>query len=190
MTGPGSRISLPTGQVLEIIQGDLTAQHVDAVVNAANSRLRHGAGVAGVLVRRGGEAIQQESDAWLQEHGPLTHDQPAVTGAGSLPCRYIIHAVGPVWGEGEEDLKLRAAVQGALRWAVQLGLASIALPAISTGIYGFPLERAARVMYAAIRDFCAGSPGSSLRTICIVLYDLHALEAFQSVWAEFWLPGG
>ena len=190
MTDPGSRIALPTGQVLEIVQGDLTAQPVDAVVNAANSCLRHGAGVAGALVRRGGEAIQQESDAWLQEHGLLTHDQPAVTGAGRLPCRYIIHAVGPVWGEGEEDLKLHTAVQGALCCAEQLGLASIAFPAISTGIYGFPLERAARVMYAAIRDFWTDSPGSSLRMIRIVLYDRRALEAFLSVWVEFWQIAG
>ena len=87
----------PSGQRLEIVQGDITGETVDAIVNAANSHLQHGAGVAGAILRRGGYQIQQESLEWVRQHGPVTHAEPAYTSAGKLPCRYVIHAVGPVW---------------------------------------------------------------------------------------------
>src|SRR5688572_10003455 len=99
----------PSGQRLQIVQGDLTQENVDAIVNAANARLQHGGGVAAAISRRGGPQILAESDAWVRQHGPVTHTAPAHTGAGSLPCCIIIHAVGPVWGEGNEDHKLSAA---------------------------------------------------------------------------------
>ena len=125
-----------------LVQGDLTEERVDAIVNAANSRLQHGGGVAGAIARRGGAQIQAESDAWVRAHGEVAHDRPAVTGAGRLDCKAVIHAVGPVWGEGGEDAKLRAAVLGALGAAEERGFGSIALPAISTGIFGFPKSAA------------------------------------------------
>src|SRR5512146_11618 len=103
-------ISYPSGQRLELVSGDLTEEQVDAIVNAANSHLAHGGGVAGAIVRRGGPSIQAESDAWVHKHGPVTHAEPAYTGAGRLPCRYVIHAVGPIWGAGDEDGKLADAV--------------------------------------------------------------------------------
>ena len=93
--------TFPSGQVLQIARGDITAETVDAIVNAANSHLMHGAGVAGAIVRRGGPQIQVESSQWVREHGLVSHAEPAYTHAGNLPCRYVIHAVGPVWGEGE-----------------------------------------------------------------------------------------
>src|SRR5689334_12398437 len=119
--------TLPGGQSLQIFQGDITTESLDAIVNAANSRLQHGGGVAWAIALHGGPAIQEQSDEWVRIHGPVSHAEPAFTGAGDLPCRYVIHAVGPVWGEGDDDNKLAAAVGGALRRADELGLHSLAL---------------------------------------------------------------
>lgn len=170
--------NLPGGRKLQIVRGDLTEEKVDAIVNAANAQLQHGGGVAGAISRRGGPQIQEESDAWVHRFGPVPHARPAHTHAGKLPCRYVIHAVGPVWGSGDEDEKLRAAVQGSLQAADQLGLVSIAMPAISTGIFGFPVERAARVMLQAVRSHFEEDPTSSLETVRLVLIDSQAQSAF------------
>jgi O-acetyl-ADP-ribose deacetylase (regulator of RNase III) len=177
---------LPSGQVLRLVHGDLTQEAVDAIVNAANAHLAHGGGVAGAIVRRGGASIQAESDAWIRAHGPVPHDRPAVTGAGRLPCRYVIHAVGPVWGEGDEDAKLAAAVTGALRAAAELDLASIALPAISTGIFGFPKDRGARVILESTLAFCASQSDTSLREIHVTLIDEPTLHVFADEFRRRW----
>lgn len=174
--------TLTSGARFQLVQGDITQEEVDAIVNAANARLQHGGGVAGVIARRGGPTIQQESDRWVREHGPVSHEMPAYTGAGQLPCRYVIHAVGPVWGSGDEDRKLAAAVQGALRRADELQLQSISLPAISTGIFGFPKDRAAGVIYQAIEDYFHTHPASGIRTVRLVLFDRPTLETFLQVW--------
>jgi O-acetyl-ADP-ribose deacetylase (regulator of RNase III) len=173
-----------SGQMLQLVQGDLTDETVDAIVNAANSHLAHGAGVAGAIVRRGGRTIQVESNQWVREHGLVSHAQPAYTGAGNLPCKYVIHAVGPVWGEGNEEAKLEAAVRGSLRLAEQLGLSSIAFPAISTGIFGFPASLAARVILNSIHDYLMFTPESSLKVIRLVLYDQDTLQAFIQTWEQ------
>lgn len=173
---------LDSGQVIQIVQGDLTQEVVDAIVNAANAQLQHGGGVAGAISRRGGPQIQAESDAWVRQHGPVAHAEPAYTRAGGLPCRYVIHAVGPVWGAGDEDAKLAVAVGGSLRLAERLELSSIAFPAISTGIFGFPKERAARVILGAILDYFQGNPASRLRQVRLTLYDAPTLEAFRRAW--------
>lgn len=172
----------PTNQTLQILRGDLTTQVVDAIVNAANRHLKHGGGVAGVIVSRGGHEIQVESDAWVREHGPISHDKPAYTSAGRLPCRFVIHAVGPIWGEGNEDQKLTTTVMGTLELADRLGLASIAFPAISTGIFGFPKERAARVIFSAIGGYFSDHPKSKLNLVRLTLYDQPTIEAFLKVW--------
>jgi len=175
---------LPGGQLLQIVRGDLTQEHVDAIVNAANSMLQHGGGVAGVIVRRGGDQIQTESDAWVRMHGPVIHAEPACTSAGHLPCRYVIHAVGPVWGEGDEDAKLAAAIAGSLRLADRLELASIAFPAISTGIFGFPRPRAARIILQEIRIYFTNQRDSGLKQVRLTLFDPETVEAFLQVWEE------
>ncbi len=172
----------PTGLSLQIAQGDITAEHTDAIVNAANSHLAHGAGVAGAIVRHGGPVIQAESDQWVREHGLVTHAEPALTHAGALPCRYVIHAVGPVWGEGDEDSKLQAAIQGSLHLAERLGLASISIPAISTGIFGFPRPRAAQVMLDTILSYLQRVPASHLRRIRLVLFDPATVQVFIEEW--------
>ncbi len=172
----------PSGQIFQLIQGDLTEEQVDAIVNAANAHLQHGGGVAGVISRRGGPQIQIESNAWVLQHGPVNHEQPAYTSAGNLPCRYVIHPVGPVWGEGSEDAKLAAAVRGSLRLADQLGLASIAFPAISTGIFGFPKERAAGVIFDAIHAYYAGNPASGVVLVRLTLIDQPTIQVFTRIW--------
>lgn len=182
------QLHLPSGAMLRLVHGDLTEERVDAIVNAANAQLMHGGGVAGAIVRRGGEIIQQESNAWVRRHGPVTHDRPALTGAGRLPCRYVIHAVGPVWGEGNEDAKLHAAITGALALAAERGLASLALPAISTGIFGFPKERGARVILQALLDFLGQRPETTLREIRITLIDEPSVAVFREEFESRW-PG-
>ncbi len=171
---------LASGQSLEICRGDITALPVDAVVNAANSHLAHGGGVAAAISRRGGPAIQEQSDAWVRQHGPVTHAQPAWTSGGSLPCRYVIHAVGPVWGEGDEPRKLAEAIEGSLALAKELKLGSMAFPAISTGIFGFPKELAADIFMERIPAYFAAHPGGSLQKVLIVLYDAPTLQAFSA----------
>jgi len=175
----------PTTSCL-LIQGDITAERVDAIVNAANSRLLHGGGIAGAIVRRGGSAIQEESDAWVRAHGEVTHAQPAVTGAGRLPCQAVIHAVGPVWGAGDEDEKLRVAVLGALEAAGARGFASIAIPAVSTGIFGFPKARAAAIIFQAIGDFAAGHTAASLHEIRVTILDDPTLAVFREEFNRRW----
>ncbi len=170
--------SFPNGQRLEIAQGDITAETTDAIVNAANRYLEHGSGVAGAIVRRGGAEIQRESSQWVSEHGLVTHGEPAHTSAGSLSCRYVIHAVGPMWGEGDEADKLAAAIHGSLKLAERLNLTSIAFPAISTGIYRFPIPLAAKVMLSAIVGYLAENPTTNLRLIRMVLYDRDTWQAF------------
>jgi O-acetyl-ADP-ribose deacetylase len=171
-------------QIFQLVQGDITAETTDAIVNAANSQLQHGGGVAGNISRRGGPLIQRESDAWVREHGPVSNAGPAYTSAGDLPCRYVIHAVGPIWGEGDEDAKLAAAVTGSLALADQLGLASLSLPAISTGIFGFPRDRASRVIFAAVEGYFEQHPSSGLKTIRLVLYDHLSVEVFLKSWPK------
>jgi O-acetyl-ADP-ribose deacetylase (regulator of RNase III) len=175
-------MSFPGGQRLELAQGDLTQEAVDAIVNAANPHLQHSGGLAGVIARRGGPQIQAESNAWVREHGPVSHAEPAYTSGWDLPCRYVIHAVGPVWGEGDEDAKLAAAIAGSLKLADRLRLRSIAFPAISTGIFGFPKERAAGVILAAIQGYFKGNPGSELETVRLTLFDQPTIAAFVQAW--------
>jgi O-acetyl-ADP-ribose deacetylase (regulator of RNase III) len=145
----------------------------------------HGGGVAALISRRGGKIINKESRAWIKEHGPVSHSEPAYTSAGNLPCRYVIHAVGPVWGSGDEDNKLSAAVSGSLRRAEELDLSSIALPAISTGIFGFPKDRAAKVIYQTIHDHFSQNPDSGLNDVRMVVYDQPTTDVFLAIWEEF-----
>ena len=173
---------LPSGQTLALYQGDLTEESVDAIVNAANAHLAHGGGVAGAIVQRGGPEIQQESDAWVKQHGPAGHEKPALTSGGRLPARWVIHAVGPVWGSGDEDRKLRAAYSSALQLAHDKQFTAIAFPSISTGIFGFPVERGAAIGVQAAVDFCTIHPDSPLREIRFTLIDANTVEVFR---AEF-----
>jgi O-acetyl-ADP-ribose deacetylase (regulator of RNase III) len=172
---------LSTGQTLQIAQGDITIDEVDAIVNAANEHLQHGGGVAWSIVRRGGDVIQEESDAWIQKHGLVSHSRPAWTSGGALPAKYVIHAVGPVWGDGDEDKKLADAVYGSLRVADELKLTSISMPAISTGIFGFPKDRAAKIILKTIQKYF-DKQKSGLKIVRILLFDQATVDVFIKEW--------
>ena len=182
MNTPLVEHNLSTGQTVQIVQGDITTEEVGAIVNAANEHLQHGGGVAWAISKKGGPAIQKESDAWIRHHGTVPHARPAWTSGGLLPAKYVIHAVGPVWGDGDEDHKLEAAVTGSLQVADELKCSSIALPAISTGIFGFPKDRAAGIIFSAVEKYFAENPSSGLRQVRLVLFDQSTIDVFVNRW--------
>ena len=176
---------LPNQKIFQIVKGDITAEKVDAIVNAANSQLQHGGGVAWTISRRGGDMIQRESREWIKRNGEVSHAQPAYTAAGDLPCLYVIHAVGPIWGDGDEDAKLADAITGSLRVASDLGLASVSLPAISTGIFGFPKERAAKIIFSSIEQYLAQNADASLKQVRLILYGQADAELYLGFWQSY-----
>jgi len=154
-------------------RGDITEEETEAIVNAANSYLQHGGGVAGAIVRKGGRIIQDESD----RIGETPTGTAAITGAGKLKARAVIHAVGPRMGEGDEDAKLKSATENCLRLADANQIYSLSFPAISTGIFGFPIERCALIMLNAVRAYCMGN--TDIREIRFCLFDENALKVFH-----------
>ena len=179
---------LESGQRLQIVQGDITKEVVDAIVNAANAHLKHGGGVAAAIAGRGGPEIQAESDRWVLQHGPVKPESPAYTSGGNLACRYVIHTVGPVWGEGNEDSKLNAAISGALKLGDQLAVSSISFPAVSTGIFGFPKTQAAEIIIGTIREYFRDNPISRMEVVRITLFDQETLDVFNRVWNSTFNP--
>ena len=161
---------------MELVEGDITSLDTDAIVNPANSALALGGGVAGAIRRRGGPAIQAACDRIVRcpEGGAV------VTTAGRLPARFVIHAVGPVWGKQdseESDRLLASACREALARASEMSLGSIALPSISTGIFGFPIGRAARILLReAVAHLETPAPP---RRVVFCLFGEEALEAYR-----------
>jgi O-acetyl-ADP-ribose deacetylase (regulator of RNase III) len=162
------------GVRLRVVRGDLTESHADAIVNAANSHLQHGGGVAGAIVRKGGRIIQEESN----RIGFVPVGRAAITGAGLLKARFVIHAVGPMWGEGDEEMKLRSAVRCTLKLATERGFESLAMPAISAGIFGFPKAACAHIIVDEISSFVR-SEKTSLKKIDICLMDAEIVGFFE-----------
>jgi len=163
------------GKILRLIQGDITERDVDAIVNAANSHLQHGGGVAGAIVRKGGQVIQEESN----KIGYTPVGAAVITGAGKLRARFVIHAVGPRMGEGGEDNKLKNAISNSLKLASKKGLKSISLPAISSGIFGFPKDQCAGILVKEALNYIEKNPKSSLQLIEFCIYDDLTKEYFQ-----------
>jgi O-acetyl-ADP-ribose deacetylase (regulator of RNase III) len=170
------------GQTLELVEGDITQQHVDAIVNAANSRLAGGGGVDGAIHRRGGPGIMQETDRLYPDGCPT--GSAVISGAGNLPAKYVLHAVGPVWGGGSrgEGELLASAHRRCLELALEHDCRSIAFPAISTGVYGYPLELAARVAIRTAAAFVQEHGRPEL--VRFVLFGRPAYDAFALVLAE------
>lgn len=162
-------------KTLELAQGDITELNTDAIVNAANSSLILGAGVAGAIRTRGGPAIQQECD----EIGGCPVGGAVITGGGNLKARYVIHAVGPRKGEGDEEEKLKNATLSSLKVADENGLKSVGFPAISTGVFGFPVERCAEIMLSGVIDYLQGETG--LVRVVFCLYGEEAFGVFEGV---------
>ncbi|MEN3007445.1 macro domain-containing protein [Pseudothermotoga sp.] len=166
---------------IEIVQDDITKQDTEVIVNAANSHLKHGGGVAGAIVRAGGEEIQKESDEYVKKNGPVPVSEVAVTKAGKLRAKYIFHAVGPRWGEGNEHEKLYRTVQNILKKAEQTSVTSISIPAISSGIFGFPKDQCAEVFFKALTDFLTERQNTCLKLIRLCNIDEETSRIFLSV---------
>jgi len=158
---------------IKVVKGDITEMDVDALVNAANSHLQHGGGVAGAIARKGGAVIQQESN----RIGFVPVGSCAITTGGKLKAGYVIHAVGPRWGEGDEEKKLKDTVYNTLKLASDKSFKSLSIPAISAGIFGFPKERCAFIIVHEVFSFLA-SQTTSLQEITFCLMDEDIIGFF------------
>ncbi len=165
------------GRRFEIIRGNLLDEPVDAIVNAANGRLAHGGGVAGILARAAGPGLQEESDRLVRARGTLPTGSAVMTGAGALAFKGIVHAIGPRQGEGDEETLLVRALTAAFEQADTAGWHSLSFPAVSSGIFSVPLDVCARAYLRAARDWLARAPGASLQTLRLCLRDQPVIDA-------------
>jgi len=167
------------GQLLQVRQGDITEEYADIIVSEANSNLTHNSGFAALLAQKGGKEIQLQSDRWIKKHGPVSPGQVAVTESGQLPCKWLIHAVGPIWrgGNWREDNELWDAMWNCLIWASKLHATSIAIPAVGASLLGFQKERCAYLLVDCIAKFVHKHPMSKLREIRIVNHSEEVTDA-------------
>lgn len=169
---------------IHIEQGDLTACEVDAIVNAANNDLVLGGGLAGAIRRKGGPAIQEE----CTRHGPVAVGGAAITGAGDLPAKYVIHQASMSLGGRTTAKGLRGSTRAVLRLAEKNGVRTLAFPATGTGIAGFELDRCAEIMLAEVQDHLAGD--TALTDVYFVLFDERARQVFQDAYDSISMSGG
>ncbi len=164
---------------LSLIQGDITRQNTDAIVNAANSGLMGGGGVDGAIHRAGGPAILEDCKKIVANQGRLPAGQAIITTGGKMRTRHVIHTVGPVWHGGEkgEPETLASAYHQSLKVAVENDLKTVSFPSISTGVYGYPVDKAAQVALEAIADFL--KQDTRLEEIVFVLFDSRTFEAYS-----------
>ncbi|MCK5212335.1 MAG: O-acetyl-ADP-ribose deacetylase [Dehalococcoidia bacterium] len=172
---------------LKIVQGDITKINADAIVNAANNSLLGGGGVDGAIHRAGGPSIMQECREITSRRGNLPAGEAVSTTAGSLHALHVIHTVGPVWHGGArgEQFLLAGAYRESLMLAERLRLASIALPSISTGAYGYPVEQASLVAMTVVKDFLK-SDASSITRIVFVLFDTLTFDSYCHAATTLW----
>lgn len=170
--------------VIRLVQGDITRQATDAIVNAANSGLMGGGGVDGAIHRAGGTAIMEECRRIRDEIGRLPAGKAVITTGGNLKARYVIHTVGPVWHGGSrgEAETLASAHSESLKLAAEKGLQSVSFPAISTGAYGYPMELAAKVALQSVMDFVGKEP--NLREVSFVLFDSATYRIYADAFKE------
>ena len=170
---------------LSIIQGDITKQSTDAIVNAANSGLMGGGGVDGAIHRAGGPAILEECKQIVVKQGRLPTGKAVITTGGNLKAKHVIHTVGPVWhgGTKNEADSLTSAYQESLKLAAENKLTSISFPSISTGAYGYPVAEAARVVVKAVASLLREQV-TSIREVVFVLFDSRTYEAYASALEE------
>ena len=163
-----------TGRIF-VVQGDVTRQRVDAVVNAANEDLAHGGGVAAAIVRTGGRVIQEESDQWVRDHGPVGPGQAAVTTGGALQASHVIHVVGPRYRQDQDnEALLWEAVRAALDAAEEKEFQSVAMPLISAGVFGYPRREAASVIIGSVAGWLEDHPDGSVKEVRVVGFNRAA----------------
>jgi len=170
---------------LSIMKGDITQQATEVIVNAANPSLMGGGGVDGAIHRAGGPAILAECKQIISRQGHLPTGRAVITTAGNLKAKYVIHTVGPIWhggSRGEAEL-LESAYQQSLKLAAENHLASISFPSISTGTYGYPVDKAARVALRAVISFL-GESVTSIKEVVFVLFDSRTFDAYSSALGE------
>jgi O-acetyl-ADP-ribose deacetylase (regulator of RNase III) len=165
---------------LSIITGDITQQTTDAIVNAANSSLMGGGGVDGAIHRAGGPAILEECKQIVSRQGRLPTGKAVITTAGNMKAKHVIHTVGPIWhgGRQEEAELLASAYQESLDLAAKNNLTSISFPSISTGAYGYPIDKASQVAIKTVTSFLSGT--SSIKEVVFVLFDSRTFDAYAS----------
>ena len=172
ITADVETIAIPGGLTgpIVVIEGDITKQSVDVIVNAANAQLAHGGGVAAAISRAGGATVDEESRAWVSRHGPVPRGGAAVTTAGEMPARHVVHVVGPIYRDGPDDEPhLIDTVRAALDASASLGARSVAMPAISAGIYGYPPAESCRVIVETADAWL--DDGGSVEEIRLVAFD-------------------
>jgi O-acetyl-ADP-ribose deacetylase len=167
-------------KIIRLVKGDITERAVDAIVNAANSYLKHGGGVAGAILRKGGGIIQKESD----KIGFVPVGSSVITGAGKLPCNAVIHTVGPKMGEGNEDAKLRSSLNSSLTLASERKFRSISIPAISSGIFGFPKDRCAKILVGEAKKYLMNN-ATSLEIIEFCIIDDETIDYFRREFCRY-----
>jgi O-acetyl-ADP-ribose deacetylase (regulator of RNase III) len=162
------------------IEGDITTMPVTAIVNAANPDLVHGGGVAYAIAQAGGDIVTEESVAWVAENGPLEPGVAALTSAGGLPVEYVIHVAGPIHTKGQDnETLLTAAVIGALEAATEIGAQTVAMPAVSAGIYGYPPSEACQVIAESTAAYLSETE-TMVRAVRLVGYDAAMTERFAT----------
>eukprot|EP00823_Brevimastigomonas_motovehiculus_P004433 TRINITY_DN2932_c0_g1_i1.p1 TRINITY_DN2932_c0_g1~~TRINITY_DN2932_c0_g1_i1.p1 ORF type:complete len:338 (+),score=113.16 TRINITY_DN2932_c0_g1_i1:148-1161(+) len=178
--------------VIQVRLGDMTLEKVDAIVNAANGSLVHASGLAGAILKKGGAIIRAESEQYIDEHGKLDEGMVAKTSAGKLPCKYVFHAVGPMWHDGKkgEDIVLDMAIRNCLEMADENKCKSISIPAISSGIFGMPRKQCASWIYATTVDYLEkrekndSTHSKSLQEVRFVNFDNETTSSFVEVYNQ------
>jgi len=174
---------LDNNKILRLVKGDITERDVDVIVNAANSYLKHGGGVAAAIVRKGGAIIQEESD----KIGFVPVGSAVITSAGKLPCKAVIHTVGPRMGEGDEENKLLRALHSTLILAAEREFKSISVPAISSGIFGFAKDKCAKILVEESERFLEQKNSRNTCSIDIIefcIFDNETLDRFKTEFAN------
>lgn len=167
---------------IEVLAGDITTLDVDVIVNAANRSLSHGGGVAAAIARAGLPVVDRESEAWIREHGQLKLGEAAYTGAGEMPARWVVHVAGPQYQDGQDNAGLlRQAVTAALDRSAELEARTVALPAISTGVYGYPRRAATQVIAGAVKEWLEANPDALDRVILVGFDEDTAAEFEEAV---------
>mmetsp|Transcript_7694 Transcript_7694/g.24678 ORF Transcript_7694/g.24678 Transcript_7694/m.24678 type:complete len:593 (-) Transcript_7694:46-1824(-) len=179
-------VTLDNGFVLQVRHGDLTQEACDVIVNAANGRLAHGGGVAGAISRRGGAVIQRESNDWVDANGEIATGDVAVTSAGNLPCRWIVHGVGPVWHGGNQNERehLCSVLRKSMDTADSLGARCLAIPAVSSGIFGFPKPLCASLLVRTAVEVATSTTFKSLVAVRFTNFDQESVDLFEQAVKE------
>ncbi len=164
------------GLTFEIVLGDLLEEKTDVIVNAANSYLKHGGGIALKIKNKAGSKLVEEGDEIVKKFGPIKTGSAVITTAGNLPFKGVIHVVGPVYGEGDEEEKLKNGLKEAFLIASEKKFSSLSFPAVSSGIFAVPLDICSKSYLKAVLEFHKGNPNSTLKLIRLVLFTKEIFE--------------